>query len=90
MRIEGARCLRCGLCELIAPIIREGLARIPIGSDTLEAMAACPTGAIVWCEEEGSEEAPGPPEPDEGEDWDKVDEASWESFPASDPPAWRK
>jgi len=28
-----------------------------------------------------------PPDDDESE-WDEIAESSWESFPASDPPAW--
>lgn len=51
MRVDRARCIDCGLCYSIAPIICENPNRIPVTGDTLEAMAACPGGAIVWCED---------------------------------------
>lgn len=54
MRIDKACCVYCELCYLIAPIIRDNPNCIPVTSDTLEAMAACPGGAIVWYEEEAS------------------------------------
>jgi len=51
MRLEQARCIHCDLCVVIAPVIIVDPARIPVTDATLEAMAACPTGAIVWCDE---------------------------------------
>lgn len=71
MCIDKARCVHCELCYLIAPVIRDDPNHIPITSDTLEAMAACPGGAIVWCEgDEGSGKASDSPEL--GVRWDAV------------------
>lgn len=50
MRIDRTRCVHCELCYAVAPIVRNTPERIPITSETLEAMATCPVGAIVWCE----------------------------------------
>ncbi|HEX7021362.1 MAG TPA: ferredoxin [Trueperaceae bacterium] len=50
MRIDELRCSRCGLCYLIAPVVEINAQHIPVTPDTLEAMAQCPTGAIVWRE----------------------------------------
>lgn len=50
MRLAEALCIECGLCYLIAPEIGEAPQKIPVNGRTLEAMATCPTGAIVWDE----------------------------------------
>lgn len=52
MRVDPAACVRCELCDALLPGVLAGPERIPVSPAALEAMAACPTGAIVWCEDE--------------------------------------
>ncbi len=54
MRVDLARCVRCELCDALLPGVLAGPERIPVSAAALEAMAACPTGAIVWCEDRAS------------------------------------
>jgi len=49
MRIDPRRCRRSGLCRVIAPGLRDGTS-VPIDPDALEAMTACPSGALAWDE----------------------------------------
>jgi ferredoxin len=51
MRVDFARCVRCELCDALLPGVLVGPERIPASPAALEAMAACPIGAIVWCED---------------------------------------
>lgn len=52
MRVDPVACVRCELCDALLPGVLVGPKRIPVSPPALEAMAACPTGAIVWCEGE--------------------------------------
>lgn len=56
MRIDDGVCIHCGACDDIAPGMRERAARITVTSASLEAMAACPVGAILWLEGETHEQ----------------------------------
>jgi len=56
MHIDPVRCIGCGLCEDIAPGMWDNLQQVPVTGRTLEAMSACPTGAIRWLEKEDSHE----------------------------------
>lgn len=56
MRIDAARCQQGRLCQLLAPEIERDRP-IAVTSATLEAMAACPTGALGWDESEPSPKA---------------------------------
>jgi ferredoxin len=53
MHVDPEVCIECGICEEVAPGIRETPGRVPVTRQTLEAMAACPTGALRWSEGEG-------------------------------------
>lgn len=51
MYIDRERCIECGLCDAFSPGMSERHDLIAITDSTLEAMAACPVGAIRWDEE---------------------------------------
>ena len=51
MRVDPASCVRCELCDALLPGVLVGPERIRVSAAALEAMATCPTGAIVWCED---------------------------------------
>ncbi len=55
MWLDSSACVECGLCEEVAPGMLADSGLIPVTGPTLEAMSACPTGAIRWLE--GEEEA---------------------------------
>ncbi len=55
MWIDAGACIECGLCEELAPGIRGEAPFVAVTARTLDAMSACPTGAIRWLE--GKEEA---------------------------------
>lgn len=52
MRIDDELCTECGMCTMVAPEIDSDPQGIPVNANTLEAMAQCPVGAIVWAEAE--------------------------------------
>jgi len=52
MYVDKARCIECGVCVEIIPGILEGPEPFGVDEASLEAMAACPTGAIRWSEGE--------------------------------------
>jgi ferredoxin len=51
MRVDATQCVHCELCDALLPGVLVGPERIPVSPAALAAMAACPTGAIVWCED---------------------------------------
>ncbi len=53
--VDEARCIRCEVCEEYAPGMLDAERPIPAEETALDAMAACPTGAIRWLEREEPE-----------------------------------
>lgn len=56
MWIDPARCVHCGLCEEFMPEIGTYVTGLPVTGQSLEAMSACPAGAIRWLEGEEQDE----------------------------------
>ncbi len=50
MRVDLDSCIGCGDCDDLAAGVRERPQPIAVTPASLEAMAACPVGAIVWLE----------------------------------------
>lgn len=56
MHIDLEACTGCGACDDLAPGVRDRPQRVAVTSGTLEAMAACPAGAILWSEGDNDEQ----------------------------------
>lgn len=50
MWVDPLSCIECGICEEVAPGIRNDPLRVAVSAESLEAMSVCPTGAIRWLE----------------------------------------
>lgn len=57
MWLDLQRCVNCGVCEEFVPDISMFEARLPVTGQSLEAMSACPVGAIRWLEREEQDES---------------------------------
>ena len=57
--VDLERCIGCEVCEEVSPGTLAAASRGPVPADenALDAMAACPTGAICWWEGEAPGEA---------------------------------
>lgn len=51
MRVDTGCCVRCEICDALLPGVLVGREPIRVSPAALEAMAACPTGAIVWSQD---------------------------------------
>ncbi len=50
--VDPGRCIRCDACEEVYPGLLAEERPVPVDEQVLDAMAACPTGAIRWLEGE--------------------------------------
>lgn len=55
--IDPFTCVECGICEEYLPASMLTGTTLPVTTETLEAMSACPTGAIRWLEGKENDES---------------------------------